>query len=89
MKRRQTTEAVQYTIRNVPQAVDRALRRKAARMARSLNEIAVEALASGSGAAAEVAERHDLDFLFDSWVEDPAVDESFKAQRKIDKAMWK
>ena len=89
MKRRQTNAAVQYTIRNVPAAVDQALRRKAARLSRSLNDVAVEALSNGSGAAQETLELHELDFLFESWVEDPAVEQSLKAQRKIDKAVWK
>jgi hypothetical protein len=88
MARRQRTEAVQYTLRNVPEGVDRALRLRAARLSKSLNEVAVEALALGAGVAEE-REHHDLDFLFGSWVEDPVVDRALREQRRIDKALWK
>jgi hypothetical protein len=69
----QASEATQYTIRNVPKVVDRALRRRAGRLSKSLNEVAVEALARGAGVEQEAAEHHDVDFLFGSWVEDAAV----------------
>jgi hypothetical protein len=89
MARRQRSDAVQYTIRNVPLLVDRALRRRAHRTARSLNEVALEALSRGAGVEQQAAEHHDLDFLFGSWVEDPAVDEALLAQRHIDRDLWK
>lgn len=38
---------MQYTIRGIPRSVDRALRERARRENRSLNEVAVEALAEG------------------------------------------
>jgi len=89
MSRRQRPEAIQYTIRNVPKVVDRALRRRADRLAKSLNEVAVEALARGAGVEREAAEHHDVDFLFGSWVEDRAVDEALADQRRIDLELWK
>lgn len=88
MVRRQRAEGVQYTLRNVPEGVDKALRQRAARLSKSLNEVALEALARGAGVAEET-EHHDLDFLFGSWVEDPAVDQALREQRRIDKALWK
>jgi hypothetical protein len=89
MARRQKSEAMQYTIRNVPPVVDRALRRRAGRMAKSLNEIAVEALSRGAGVEREAGEHHDADFLFGSWVEDPLVEGALAAQRTIDEDAWK
>ena len=89
MKSRRGAAAVQYTLRNVPPVVDRALRRKAAREAKSLNEVALEALTLGAGVKQEVGEHHDLDFLFGSWVHDPAVDQSLEEQRAIDEDLWK
>jgi hypothetical protein len=89
MVRRHKSEATQYTIRNVPKVVDRALRRRAGRMAKSLNEVAVEALARGAGVEQELAEHRDVDFLFGSWVEDPLVDSALAAQRTIDEDSWK
>jgi hypothetical protein len=89
MKRRQTAEAIQYTLRNVPPVLDRALRRTAKQLSKSLNEVALEALTRGAGVSQEVSERHDLDFLFGSWVEDPEVDQALADQRKIDADLWR
>ena len=92
MTRRRTSwtpEATQYTIRNVPKVVDRALRRRAGRLSKSLNEVAVDALARGAGVEQEAAEHHDLDFLFGSWVEDEAVDAAIGEQRRVDADLWK
>lgn len=88
MKRRQDA-AVQYTLRNVPPALDRALRRRAKQLDKSLNEVALEALARGVGVESEMKEQHDLDFLIGSWVEDPAVDEALAAQRNVDADIWR
>lgn len=84
MKRRQTVKAIQYTLRNVAPALDRALRRRARQLSKSLNEVALEALARGAGVSHEVIEQHDLDFLVGSWVEDPAVDQALADQRVCD-----
>jgi hypothetical protein len=89
MKGRQTGEAIQYTLRNVPPALDRALRRRAKQLSKSLNEVALEALTRGAGVSQEVTEHHDTDFLFGSWVDDPDVDQALADQRKIDANLWR
>ena len=58
--------AVQYTLRNIPPALDRALRRRAKQLDRSLNEVALEALARGVGVERELGQQHHLDLLFAS-----------------------
>jgi hypothetical protein len=75
MLRRHKVETTQYTIRNVPKVVDRALRRRAERLRKSLNEVAVEALARGAGVEAEAKEHHDLEALAE--------------QRTVDRDLWK
>jgi plasmid stability protein len=77
----------QYTIRNVPAAVDRALRQRAARSHRSLNDVALEALAQA--AQVSVPGTADLEAFFGSWVEDPEVDEALAEQRKVDEDLWR
>lgn len=89
MKRRQAVEAIQYTLRNVPPVLDRALRRRAKQLSKSLNEVALEALTRGAGVSLEITEQHDLDFLFGSWVEDPEVNQALAEQRKIDADLWR
>ena len=80
---------VQYTLRNVTPAVDRALRRRAAELRLSLNMVALEALRAGAGVAGEPTRYTDLDGFFGSWVEDPAVDRALEDQRRIDEDLWK
>ncbi|MSP62287.1 MAG: hypothetical protein EXR72_18540 [Myxococcales bacterium] len=80
---------LQYTIRSIPLPVDQSLRRRARRLGRSLNDVALEALARAAGVEAEPARYGDLDRFFGSWVEDPAIDRALAAQRRIDPALWK
>lgn len=82
--------AVQYTVRNVPRAVDAALRRKAAEERKSLNELLRQALAKEVGAAPGARRAyHDLDHLAGTWVEDPEFDAALAAQDVIDESLWK
>ncbi len=77
----------QYTIRRVSADVDRALRQRARRLGKSLNQVALEALTRGAGL--ESAARYgDLDGFFGSWVADRAVDEALADQRRVDKDLW-
>lgn len=81
-------KATQYTIRNVPPSVDRALRKKAALAKTSLNRLLLKAIEREAGVAAEPVVHRDLDHLIGSWVADPAVDKALADQRKIDPADW-
>jgi plasmid stability protein len=51
---------MQYTIRNVPHTLDAALRRAAREQGKSLNEVAIEALARGAGITGEPCRQRDL-----------------------------
>ena len=79
----------QYTIRQVPKAVDDALRQLAVREGTSLNTAALDALRVGSGAGADHVQRHDLDHLAGTWVPDPAFDKALEAFEAIDEGLWK
>lgn len=79
----------QYTIRAVPLAIDQALRRRAREESKSLNCVAVEALARGLELAAQPAEYTDLDALIGSWQEDPAFDQAVLEFAKVDEEAWK
>jgi hypothetical protein len=81
-------KAAQYTIRNVPASVDRALRRKAADNDISLNAVLLRALEAEAGVATAAHERHDLDGFFGSWVRDPAVDRALVEVRRVDPKDW-
>lgn len=79
----------QYTIRSVPAAIDRALRRLARQESKSLNTVAVEALARGLELDAKPAEHTDLDALIGSWQEDPGFDGAVADFEKIDEETWR
>jgi plasmid stability protein len=78
---------MQYTIRKIPGELDRALRRRARKEGKSLNEVAIEALSRGAEIDAG-AQNHELDFAIASWVEDPEFDKAMEKQRQIDPDLW-
>jgi len=80
---------MQYTIRNVPGALDSALRRRAQEQGKSLNEVAVEALARGTGISGERVRKRDLSDIVGTWQADPAFDEAIADQDKVDEEMWR
>jgi plasmid stability protein len=87
-------KCMQYTIRNVPDTLDEALRRAARERGKSLNEVAIEALARGVGITGESRRQRDLSDIAGTWREDPAFDNALAAQDTIDhdfikKEMWK
>ena len=55
----------QYTIRSIPPKVDQALRKRAKKTGKSLNEVALEALAKGAGVTPG-AHFNDLDWFIGS-----------------------
>jgi len=80
---------VQYTIRNVPEYLDGALREAARRQGKSLNEVALEALTRGAGLSDLRRRRRDLSEVAGSWKEDPAFDSALAAQDQVDAEMWR
>lgn len=79
----------QYTIRAVPSAIDRALRLRAKQEAKSLNAVAVEALARGLELDSKPAEHTDLDGLIGSWQEDKGFDRAIADFERVDEDAWK
>jgi hypothetical protein len=80
---------MQYTLRNIPAAVDARLRQRARQQRKSLNEVAIEALADATGESLEPVVRRDLSDIAGTWVADPAMDEIFEDLRRVDPEEWK
>jgi plasmid stability protein len=80
---------MQYTVRQVPAELDRALRRRARREGKSLNEVTVEALREAVGLAEVRVKRRSLADLVGTWQEDPEFDAAVADQRRIDADLWK
>lgn len=82
-------QSVQYTVRDVPSAVDLALRGKAKLEGKSLNGFLRDALVREAGlAGGEDMVHHDLDGLAGLWDEDPEFDAAISAQHAVDEDLW-
>lgn len=82
---------MQYTLRNIPKEVDQALRRRAQRQGRSLNEIALEALSMGAGVPVNDQGRlkyRDLSDIAGTYVYDPEFERAMQEQDQIDPEDW-
>jgi len=79
---------MQYTIRKVPNSLDAALRRRAREQGKSLNEVAIEALARGAGVSRERGRQRDLRDIAGTWKSDRAFDRALAAQDTIDAELW-
>ena len=80
---------MQYTIRKVPDSLDAALRKVARAQGKSLNEIAIDALARGAGITVERNRQRNLGDIAGTWRKDPAFDSALAAQDTIDEEMWR
>ena len=80
---------MQYTIRGIPQVVDEAVRERAKAEGKSLNEVAVEALAEGLGLGDEDIVRRDLSDVVGTWKKDAAVEAALSAEDRIAEDLWK
>lgn len=80
---------MQYTIRGIPPALDEAIRERARAEGKSINEIAVAALADGVGLGAEDIVRRDLSDIVGTWVEEAAVEAALSAQDRVDEGLWR
>jgi hypothetical protein len=80
---------LQYTIRGVPRNVDQALRRRARETAKSFNQVALEALASGAGEP--LRPTRDLSGVVGSLTaqEASALDGEIRRQRRVDPDLWR
>ena len=82
---------MQYTLRNIPKQVDQALRNRAKQQGRSLNEVALEALALGAGITSngqKPVKYRDLSDIAGSWVEDPEFDKIMAELDQVDPRDW-
>ena len=78
----------QYTIRNIPNRVDRTLRKRARDSGKSFNQTVLDALVSGSGESS--LPKRDLSFIAGSLsaAEAEELDAEIKAQHQIDQKLW-
>ena len=79
----------QFTIRSVPRRIGARLRELARQERKSINAVAVEALARGIGLAEELPTYKDLDDLAGTWIADPGFDQAIAEMDTVDEGLWK
>jgi hypothetical protein len=79
---------MQYTIRKVSDTLDTVLRRWAREQGKSLNEVAIEAMARGAGLTGRAVRQRDLHDMAGTWREDPAFDRARTAHEAIEAELW-
>ncbi len=79
---------MQYTIRDVPAHLDVELRERARREGKSLNQVAIEAMARALGVSGAKARRRSVDDVAGTWKKDAAVERALEEQDRVDPKMW-
>ena len=79
---------MQYTIRNIPPEVDRAMKARAKQLGKSVNQVALEALAQSVG---QPLRRRRLRKMPGAWsaAEAAEFDRFLSSTRVIDEELWK
>ena len=79
---------MQYTIRNIPLRLDQALKARAKKLGKSVNQIALEALAQS---VEQPVQRRNLHDMPGAWSKDEAArfDRFLDEHREIDPDLWK
>jgi hypothetical protein len=80
---------MQYTLREIPPALDEELRRRARVEGKSLNAIAIEALLRGAGLGDTPVRARDLSDVAGTWQEDEDFDRAIVEQDTVDEALWR
>ena len=78
----------QYTIRNIPAALDRELRERARKQGISLNDATIQAIRQGLGIAESEVIYDDLDDLIGTWKTDEEFDQAVADQDTVDTDSW-
>jgi hypothetical protein len=79
------------TIEKLPDSLNKALHQKAIAEGRTVQDVAVDAIARGLnvGNTNVSPKKGDWSEFIGSWVEDPEFDEAMKDFEKIDPELWK
>jgi hypothetical protein len=80
---------MQYTLRNIPRNLDRALRSKAKAEGKSLNQAALEAIQRGLGLEHEKRVVRDLDWFLGTAELEPEVLRALAEQDVVNPDDWK
>ena len=80
---------MQYTVRKISAALDKAIRGRARAEGTSINDVTVKALVLGLGLGGESLVRRDLGDIAGTWKKDRATEDALAAQDVVDESLWK
>jgi hypothetical protein len=88
MHARASVVCMQYTIRNIPPELDGAIKARAKKLGKSVNQVALELLTAGTGQAIRHRSLRDMP---GAWSDQEAaeLDRFLAEHRKIDPELWK
>jgi hypothetical protein len=80
---------MQYTLRRIPKKLDSALRSRAQKERKTLNQVTLDALAEALGLVEEPKKRRSVQDLVGAGRKDPELDAALEDQRRIDPELWR
>lgn len=80
---------IQYTIRNIPPAVDQVIHKRAKQSGKSFNQTVVDLLTLQTFGTEQPPKQQNFDFIFGKGKLDAAYDEAIADQSRIDEALWR
>lgn len=79
---------IQYTIRNIPEPIDRVIRKRSKQSGKSFNQTVVDLLSLQTFGTTEIAKDDNFDWLYNKNTLDDSFDEAIKEISKVDKKLW-
>lgn len=79
---------MRYTVRNIPDEIDRTLRERARSEGKSLNDVVLEVLQAGMSLGDPRPSKRDLSDVWGRCEPDPSLDAAVAECRQIDREEW-
>lgn len=80
---------LQYTIRNIPETVDKVIRKRAKQSGKSFNQTVVEILTLQTFGTTTPPTESNFDWLYGQNTLDDSFDDAIKELSQIDERLWK
>lgn len=80
---------IQYTIRNIPSPVDKAIKKRSKQSGKSFNQTVVDLLSLQTFGTTSVPDNQDFDWLFNKNTLDHNFDRAIEDISQIDDKLWK
>lgn len=79
---------IQYTIRNIPPAVDKVIRKRSKQSGKSFNQTVVDLLCLQTFGTIKPRPDDNFDWLYDQNSLDESFDEAIDSLSQVDKKLW-